>query len=73
MLSHQIENKTYEEYLLNQTNFDDVLPQNLRKQAYLAVKHNYTFDFLNLADQHSENDLEQALIRNIRQFLLETG
>ncbi len=73
VLSHQIANKTYEKYLLNQTNFDEVLPENLKKQAYLAVKDNYTFDFLNLADQHSENDLEQALIKNIRQFLLEMG
>ena len=28
---------------------------------------------MNLADEHSESDLEQALIQNIRQFLLEMG
>ena len=73
VLIHQVENKTYEKYLLNQTNFDAALPEKIRKQAYLAVKDNYTFDFLNLTDQHPESELEQGLIQNIRQFLLEMG
>jgi predicted nuclease of restriction endonuclease-like (RecB) superfamily len=73
VLIHQVENKTYEKYLLNQTNFDAVLPEKIKKQAYLAVKDHYTFDFLELANEHSEYELEQALIKNIRQFLLEIG
>jgi predicted nuclease of restriction endonuclease-like (RecB) superfamily len=73
VLIHQIENKTFEKYLLNQTNFDAILPENIKKQAVLAVKDSYTFDFLDLAEQHSESQLEQALIDNIRQFLLELG
>jgi len=73
VLTHQVENKTFEKYLLNQTSFDATLPENVRKQACLAVKDNYTFDFLNLADEHSESDLEQALIQNVRRFLLEMG
>ncbi|MNK72153.1 hypothetical protein D3C87_916220 [compost metagenome] len=73
VLTNQIENKTYEKYLLNQTNFDAVLPEKIKKQAYLAIKDHYTFDFMELADEHSEYELEQALIKNIRQFLLEIG
>ncbi|MES2765128.1 MAG: PDDEXK nuclease domain-containing protein [Bacteroidota bacterium] len=73
VLIHQIENKTYEKYLLNQTNFDATLPESVRHQAALAVKDEYTFDFLALADEHSESELEFALIRNIRNFLLEMG
>lgn len=73
VLIHQVENKTYEKYLLNQTNFDVVLPEKIKQQAYLAVKDHYTFGFLELADKHSEYELEQALIKNIRQFLLELG
>lgn len=73
ILIHQIENKTFEKYLLNQTNFEKTLPENIKNQAHLAIKDEYTFDFLNLADEHSENDLEQALIHNIRSFLLELG
>ena len=73
VLINQVENKTYEKYLLNQTNFDAVLPEKIKKQAYLAIKDHYTFDFMELADEHSEYELEQALIKNIRQFLLEIG
>ena len=73
VLIHQIENKTFEQYLLNQANFEEKLPDKVRKQAYLAVKDNYTFDFLGLADEHSEHELEQALVKNIRSFLLEMG
>jgi len=29
VLIHQVENKTYEKYLLNQTNFDNVLPEKI--------------------------------------------
>lgn len=35
VLIHQVENKTFEKYLLNQTNFDAVLPEKIKKQAYL--------------------------------------
>lgn len=73
ILIHQIENKTFEKYLLNQTNFENTLPDNIKKQAHLAVKDEYTFDFLNLANEHSESELEQALIKNIRSFLIELG
>jgi predicted nuclease of restriction endonuclease-like (RecB) superfamily len=43
------------------------------KQALLAVKDAYTFDFLDLAELHSESELEQQLVKNIRKFLLEMG
>ena len=58
VLIHQIENRTYEKTLLNQTNFDAALPEQIRNQAKLAVKDEYTFDFLELADEHSERDSE---------------
>ncbi|MDQ1266932.1 MAG: hypothetical protein QG635_2085 [Bacteroidota bacterium] len=73
VLIHQIENMTYEKYLLNQTNFDRVLPGDYKHQANLAVKDHYTFDFLELAGEHSERELESALINNIRAFLSEMG
>jgi len=73
VLIHQIENRTYEKYLLNQTNFEQTLPENIKNQAVLAVKDEYTFEFLGLAEQHTERELENALIENIRNFLLEMG
>lgn len=39
------------------------------------IKNPYVFEFLNLPEnyQHTENDLEKALIDNLQQFLLEMG
>jgi len=73
VLIHQIENRTYEKTLLNQTNFDAVLPEHIWNQAKLAVKDEYTFDFLELADEHSERQLEQAILAKVEPFLLEMG
>jgi predicted nuclease of restriction endonuclease-like (RecB) superfamily len=73
VLIHQIANKSYEKYLLNQTNFDTALPEKYKHQAKLAVKDEYTFDFLELGDEHSEHELELALINNLRHFLVEMG
>ena len=71
VLVNQVELKAYERYLLNQTNFDMTLPEKIKNQAILAVKDEYNFGFTELADEHSEKDLELALIKNIRSFLLE--
>lgn len=73
VLQHQLDNHSYRQYLAGQTNFDAAVPENIRAQALLAVKDHYTFDFLGLADEHSERELEQALIRHLRAFLTETG
>ncbi|NOR49168.1 MAG: DUF1016 family protein [Methanosarcinaceae archaeon] len=73
VLIHQIENESFEKYLLNQTNFDQTVPDTIKNQAKLAVKDHYTFDFMELADEHSERQLEHALIENIRNFLCEMG
>lgn len=73
VLIHQIENQSYEKMLLNQTNFDKTVPAKIRNQAKLAVKDEYTFDFLELGDEHLENELERALMVNVRRFLLEMG
>jgi predicted nuclease of restriction endonuclease-like (RecB) superfamily len=73
VLINQVEQKSYERYLLGQTNFDDTLPEKIKNQAILAVKDEYNFGFTNLIDEHSEADLEQALVKNIRAFLIEFG
>lgn len=73
VLLHQIENQSYEKTLLNQTNFNTALPDAIKDQAALAVKDEYTFDFLELGDEHSEKELERALIAKINRFLIEMG
>ncbi len=73
VLVHQIENRTYQKTLLNQTNFDSALSESIRAQASLAVKDEYTFDFLELSDEHSERQLEQAILAKVEPFLMEMG
>ena len=71
VLTHHIDSKSYEKYLLNQTNFEQTLPDNIKNQAILAIKDEFSFGFLNLGEEHSESQLETALVNNIRTFLLE--
>lgn len=72
-LINHIENQTYEKTLLGQTNFDVTLPVELKGKASLVVKDEYTFDFLELGDDYSERELENALITKVDQFLKEMG
>lgn len=73
VLIHQIDNRTYEKTLASQTNFERTLPKLVRLQAKLAVKDEYAFDFLELGEEHSEMELERALISKINRFLIEMG
>jgi len=73
VLAIQIENQTYEKTLLNQVNFDKTLPAKVRNRAKLAVKDEYTFDFLELGEEFDERELERAAISRIETFLREMG
>lgn len=73
VLIHQIEGGAYDRFLANQTNFDKALEEKYRHQAKLAVKDSYTFDFLELAEEYKERELEIALVNNVRSFLQEMG
>lgn len=73
ILIHQIESGSYEQFVLNQTNFTKALEEKYRHQAKLAVKDSYSFDFLELGKEYDERQLELGLINNIRSFLLEMG
>jgi predicted nuclease of restriction endonuclease-like (RecB) superfamily len=73
VLDNHIDNKSYEKYLLNQTNFEKTLPNKYKYQAKLAVKDEYNFDFLELGNEHNEYELEIGLINKIREFLSQMG
>ena len=73
LLINNVENKAFEKYLANQTNFDEAVPEKYRLQAKLAVKDEYNFDFLEMGIDHREAKLEAAIINNIRGFLAEMG
>ena len=73
LLANYIEAGAYEQYLLNQTNFEETLPPERQSQAKLAVKDEYTFDFAELTPEYSEYELELQLVSRIRDFLTEMG
>jgi len=72
LLNH-IENQIYEKTLLGQTNFDMTLPAEMKDQTNLIVKDEYTFDFLELGNDFSERQLENALVARVDDFLKEMG
>jgi predicted nuclease of restriction endonuclease-like (RecB) superfamily len=73
LLDHHIDKRLHEKHAMNQTNFKRLLPEEREKRALLTVKDEYGFDFLELAEDHKEKELELALVKNIRRFLIEMG
>jgi predicted nuclease of restriction endonuclease-like (RecB) superfamily len=73
VLINNIENKAFEKYLINQTNFDETIPEKYKFQAKLAVKDDYNFDFIEMGMEHSEAELETGIISKIQAFLSEMG
>jgi predicted nuclease of restriction endonuclease-like (RecB) superfamily len=73
VLINNIENRAFEKYLTNQTNFDETVPEKYKLQAKLAIKDDYNFDFIEMGIKHSEAELEAGIINNIRAFLSEMG
>ena len=69
----KIEGKTYENTLVNQTNFDKTVPEAIKNQAKLAVKDEYTFGFLDLTEEHNEREFEKAILSRMDKFLREMG
>ncbi len=72
-LERQVHGGEYERYLLNQTNFPQTLSPTQAEQALLAVKDDYNLDFLGLSEEHTERELEEALVHNITKVLQEMG
>lgn len=73
VLAVQIDNQAYQKTLHAQTNFESALPEKYRDQAKLAVRDEYTFDFLELGEEHSERELERAILAKVENFLREMG
>ncbi|OGS01734.1 MAG: hypothetical protein A3I76_08780 [Elusimicrobia bacterium RIFCSPLOWO2_02_FULL_61_11] len=73
VLALNLEAGAYRKYLANQTNFDTTVPEEVRSQAKLAIKDEYTFDLMELGEEHSEKELERALISKVNKFLTEMG
>jgi predicted nuclease of restriction endonuclease-like (RecB) superfamily len=55
------------------SNFQRTVPEPRSDLVRQALKDPYVFDFLDLGPSAQERDLERALVRHIRSFLLELG
>jgi predicted nuclease of restriction endonuclease-like (RecB) superfamily len=73
VLVHQIELDLYGREGQAITNFADTLPPPQSDLAQQALKDPYVFDFLTLADEARERELQQGLVEHIRDFMLELG
>ncbi|OAQ20793.1 PDDEXK nuclease domain-containing protein [Thermosulfurimonas dismutans] len=73
VLVHQIESGLYHRKGKAITNFDRTLPAPQSDLAQEILKDPYVFDFLGLAEDIRERELERQLIARIRDFLLELG
>jgi len=73
VLIHQIESNLYERNKKAINNFDLTLPPTNSDLAKEITKDPYIFDFLSLSEDYKEKELENALIDNIKDFLLDLG
>lgn len=73
VLALQIESQLYERHGKAITNFENTLPKPQSDLANEMLKNPYVFDFLNLGEEAKERELENALIQNLKKFLLELG
>lgn len=73
VLVHQIESGLFYRQNKAINNFEKTLPPIQSDLAKEITKDPYVFDFLALSDEYKEKELENALIDNIKEFLLELG
>jgi predicted nuclease of restriction endonuclease-like (RecB) superfamily len=73
VLVHQIETGLYARQGQAQTNFERTLPAPQSDLAQQLLKDPYCFDFLTLADEARERELQRGLVERLRDFLIELG
>lgn len=73
VLALHIDQQDYERKGLAVTNFSATLPSPQSDLAQELLKDPYIFDFLGIADDAREKEVENALLAHLRDFLLELG
>lgn len=73
VLVHQIDAKLRERQGQAATNFLRTLPAPQSDLAHQSLKDPYKLDFLTLADDAHERELEDALLAHLQKFLVELG
>jgi len=71
-LDRQITASVFERAMLTDNNVSSVLKE-VTPGISQHFKDNYVFEFLNLPEPFSENDLQKGLLRQMKKFILEHG
>ncbi|MBI5215160.1 MAG: DUF1016 domain-containing protein [Ignavibacteriae bacterium] len=71
-LEHQIDGALFERTILSPPKVSPLVTQ-LYPLATQVFRDTYLLDFLNLPEGHSESELQQGLVANLKKFLLELG
>ncbi len=76
ILQYQLESNYYKkQQKLSNHNFKKTLTKTLHNTAINAFKDEYLLDFINIQDPDNPNEreIEEAIIKNLRQFILSLG
>lgn len=73
ILDHQIDLQSFKKTKNVQSNFKKSLPKSSQKIISNTAKDEYVFDFLDLQEDFSEKQLEDALLLKVNKFLIEMG
>ena len=71
-LDRQISSSLFERSIIGNSKPSPLVRENMN-EITKAIKDSYVFEFLNLPDPHTECDLQQGLVRQIKDFILELG
>lgn len=74
-LDRQLDSSLFERYMLadKPEKVTALIPKHKSKDLTRHFKDEYILEFLNLKKEHSERELEQAILDNLRDFFLEFG
>jgi predicted nuclease of restriction endonuclease-like (RecB) superfamily len=71
-LERQISSSLFERTMLGNSKLAPVV-RDIHSEVNNTFKDSYIFDFLNLPESHTENELQQGLIKQMKNFILELG
>ncbi len=71
-LERQIDSGSFERVLTEPANLSAVLRE-IHPKAEYSFRDTYMLDFLSLPKQYSEKELQKAIIKNLKHFILEFG
>lgn len=73
VLESHIQSNLYKKQGKLTNNFKKTLPAKIQQHAIDAFKDEYLLDFINISEEDNEKELENAIVQNIKSFLMSLG